>query len=103
MTPRDGAEAIIRGCDGDPERIRMALEIVNLVSDEVLAEREACARIASGMSDGMDCDDRGAQDRETGEVPCSAEARGEVCVCSERCELAFKIAAKIRARSLPTQ
>lgn len=66
-------------------------------------EREACARIASGMSDGMDCDDRGAQDPETGEVPCSAESRGEVCVCSERYELAFKIADKIRARSLPTQ
>lgn len=71
----------------------------NRVMAEVMAEREACARIASGLSDGMDCDDRGSQDPETGEVPCAAEARGEVCICSERSDLAFKIADKIRARS----
>lgn len=77
----------------------MIKAVVALISAD---EREACARIASGMSDGMDCDNRGAQDPETGEVPCSAETRGEVCVCSERSELAFKIADKIRARSTTT-
>ncbi len=64
----------------------------------ILAEREACARLASGMGGGADCDDRGMQDPETGEVPCSAERRGEVCVCVERSDLAHKIATKIRAR-----
>ncbi len=66
---------------------------------ELVKEIEACARVASG-SDCADCDDRGVTDPETGEVPCSAEARGEVCVCAERSELAHKIAAKIRARAV---
>lgn len=65
----------------------------------IAAEREACARIASRSAGFADCDDRGMQDPETGEVPCSAEARGEVCVCVERSDLAHKIATKIRARS----
>ena len=67
---------------------------------ELLKEIEACARIASGSDMSADCDDRGATDMETGEVPCGAEARGEVCVCAERSELAHKIAAKIRARAV---
>lgn len=70
-----------------------------LIATAVAAEREACARIASGMDLSTDCDDRGATDPETGEVPCSAEARGEVCVCVERSDLAHKIATKIRARA----
>jgi|GEM_PF-4457309 len=64
----------------------------------ILAEREACARIASATADGSDCDNRGAMDMETGEVPCAAERRGEVCTCAERFDLAHKIADKIRAR-----
>jgi len=65
----------------------------------IAAEREACARIASGMFFGDDCDDRGMQDPETGEIPCSAERRGEVCVCVELSDLAHRIATRIRARS----
>lgn len=74
------------------------LELERLIGEAVAAEREACARVASGLADGADCDDRGMQDPETGEVPCAAEARGEVCVCVERSDLAHKIATKIRAR-----
>lgn len=66
---------------------------------EIVKEIEACARLASGSDLSADCDDRGVTDPETGEVPCFAEARGEVCVCAERSELAHKIAAKIRARA----
>lgn len=64
----------------------------------VAEEREACARIAVGLTC-FDCDDMGHQDPETSEVPCSAEGRGEVCICAEKTELAHKIAAKIRARN----
>ena len=64
----------------------------------VVFERTSCAQVAAGLADGADCDDRGMQDPETGEVPCAAEARGEVCVCVERSDLAHKIATKIRAR-----
>lgn len=77
----------------------VAEAFVEYAQERVADEREACARIASGMSDGADCDDRGMQDPETGEVPCSAERRGEVCVCVERSDLAHKIATTIRARS----
>lgn len=58
-----------------------------------------CADVAVLASAGEDCDDRGVTDPETGEVPCSAEKRGEVCVCVERSDLAHKIATKIRARA----
>lgn len=102
MNAREAAEQIVHACGGDPKRINDARAIIELVKSEVVAEREACARIASGMATRMDCDDRGTQDPETGEVPCDAERRGEVCVCSERSELAFKIADKIRARPATT-
>lgn len=72
----------------------------NLARKMVLIEREICARLASGMGDGADCDDLGTMDLETGEVPCFAERRGEVCICVERSDLAHKIATKIRARSI---
>lgn len=69
-----------------------------LIAAAVGAEREACARIASGMTSG-DCDERGVQCPETGDVSCGREDRGDVCLCAERNELVFKIADKIRARS----
>lgn len=70
------------------------------VKAKLMEETEACARIVSGMSDGMECDERGVQDLETGEIPCGAELRGDVCLCVERSDLAHKIATKIRARSI---
>ena len=75
------------------------IERRGIVDRIVDAEREACARIASGMGDASDCEHLGGMDMETGEVPCSLETRGETCVCAERSELAGKIATKIRARS----
>lgn len=75
-------------------------ELWDIVGRLVAAERDACALVAINTGDGMiDCDDRGMQDPETGEIPCSAERRGEVCVCVERSDLAHKIATTIRARS----
>lgn len=87
-------------CDyNDAGPMKLCAAHDNQQRSAIAAEREACARIASGMSDGADCDERGAMDGETGEIPCGAESRGDVCVCAERSELAFKIADKIRARS----
>ena len=90
---------IAESLDGNPLRLNPCPEHERWAKAIRDYEREACARLASGMGDAADCDDRGMQDPETGEVPCSAERRGEVCVCVERSDLAHKIATKIRARS----
>jgi hypothetical protein len=100
----DIADKVVRAVWGnfvatEPTYVLRDLIVIELVKARS-AEREACARIASGSDMSADCDSRGATDMETGEVPCSAEARGEVCVCAERSELAHKIAAKIRARAV---
>lgn len=89
---------------GDLQRASLANQIVREIERRGIAmsvadERAACARIAVSHADGSDCEDRGMMDPETGEVPCAAERRGEVCVCAERHDLAFQIADKIRARN----
>lgn len=71
--------------------------VQDLIRKAVADERELCARIASG-SEYRECDERGMQDPETGEVPCGAEARGEVCTCAEIADLAHGIAKRIRNR-----
>ena len=72
--------------------------VQTLIREAVAAERDVCARIAAGSAQ-RDCDDRGFQDPETGEVPCDAERRGEVCVCAELFDQAGRIAQSIRNRS----
>lgn len=64
----------------------------------VLAEREACARIASAEMGDPDCDHRHMMDPETGEVPCQAEINGDVCTCAEIATAAGRIADRIRKR-----
>ncbi len=90
----------------DLQRASLANQIVREIErrnivvsfDDIASEREACARIASGHEANRDCDDRGSMDMETGEVPCSAERRGDVCVCAELNDQAGAIAKRIRAR-----
>lgn len=95
MTPLELAELT-----NAPEPICAHIEsaIEKMIAAAVAAEREACARIATNMTC-FDCDSMGHQDPETGEIPCSAESRGEVCVCAEKTTFAHEIAHKIRARN----
>ena len=43
-------------------------DIFSSIAREIADEREACARIASTMEASGDCDERGMQDPETGEI-----------------------------------
>lgn len=99
---RISADDFMKLCAAVESAGQIVGDATELMGQAIADEREACARIASGMSVGADCDDRGAQDPETGEVPCYAERRSEMCVCVEMSDLAHKIATKIRARSLAT-
>lgn len=64
--------------------------------EAVEAEREACAKLAIAKSSlHTDCDYRGAQDLETGEIPCG---RRDGCLCDDLAEHGDAIAKAIRNR-----
>ena len=75
-------------------------DLQGAVAAAVLAEREACAKIAAALGHhGGDCEWRGMMDPETGTYGCVLEDRDDICECVVRNEQADKIAAAIRARS----
>lgn len=91
-------ESIIENAEDNPRSAHF-VEVARAVINAVLPiERDACIKIATSISHD-DCDERGAQDPETGEVPCSRERRGDTCLCVERDDVGHAIATKIRARS----
>lgn len=91
-------DSIIDNAEDNPRSAHF-VAVARAVIDVVLPiERDAIIKITSGLSD-ADCDYRGVQDQETGEVLCSRETRGEDCLCVMRMETADAIAAKIRARN----
>lgn len=63
----------------------------------VTAETKACAAVARSRGQ-RDCDDRGAQDPETGEVPCRREAKGGSCLCADLDDMAHEISTHILQR-----
>jgi len=86
------------GKHGDLE-IAVLRHMEHHIKTAILAEREACAKIAlryNHFSD--DCEHRGCMDMETGEVPCALEAHGSQCECTLKIEHGDAIAATIRAR-----
>ena len=66
-------------------------------SEAVITERKACAAVARSRGQ-RECDDRGAQDPETGEVPCRRESRGGSCLCADLDDMAHEISKHILAR-----
>lgn len=91
-------DSIIENAEDNPRSAHF-VEVARAVINAVLPmEREAVVKITSNIAN-ADCDYRGAQDPETGEVPCSRENRGDTCLCMERMETADAIAAKVRARN----
>jgi hypothetical protein len=60
---------------------------------------EEAAQVASGYvsKDTYDCEYRGIQDWETGEIPCDAERDGGFCRCAVENETGCEIANRIRA------
>ena len=70
-----------------------AAERDRAIRSAVLAEREECAKLAVGKSQlHGDCDYRGMQDPETGEVPCD---RRDGCLCDDLAEHGDAIAKAI--------
>ena len=58
---------------------------------------EEAAKVATYKGDTHDCEYRGVQDWETGEVPCDFSEDGEICECAVKYECSRTIAAAIRA------
>lgn len=91
-------DSIIESAEENPRSAHF-VAVARAVIDVVLPiERDAIIKITSRFTE-ADCDYRGAQDPETGEVTCSRESRGDTCLCVERMEVADAIASKIRARN----
>lgn len=91
-------DSIIDNAEDNPRSAHF-VEVARAVINVVLPiERDAIIKITASVGE-QDCDCRGVQDPETGEVPCSREARGDVCLCIERNDFWHAIATKIRARN----
>jgi hypothetical protein len=89
-------DSIIDSAEDNPRSAHF-VAVARAVMDVVLPiERERCLTIAKRARETAECDNRGVQDWETGEVPCSAERRTGVCECDLRSEVAEQIAARIK-------